>query len=155
MSGERGGAAPGVGDRAPGFTTVDQHGAPVTLDGLLAGGGFLLMFYPLTFSPVCTRELDDLRALDALRVVTVSCDSMFVQRTFADAHGITFPMLTDFWPHGAISGAYGAFDALRGISQRASFAIDGAGVIREVLRSARGDQRSPAEHLRMAAAVAR
>ncbi len=143
-----------VGARAPYFESVDQHGAPVTLQTLLAGGGFVLMFYPLTFSPICTRELDDLRDLAGVRAVSVSCDSMFVQRTFADAHGVDYPMLTDFWPHGAISTAYDAFDAARGISRRVSLAIGADGVIRDVVRHAAGEQRAPAEHLRLAAAAA-
>lgn len=155
MSAEGDPVAAGVGDRAPYFTTVDQHGAPVTLQTLLAGGGFVLMFYPLTFSPICTRELEDLRGLEGARAVSVSCDSMFVQRTFADAHGIDFPMLTDFWPHGAISTAYGTFDPARGISLRVSLAIGSDGVIRDVVRRAPGEQRAVADHLRLAAAAAR
>jgi peroxiredoxin len=142
-----------VGARAPYFESVDQHGAPVTLQTLLTGGGFVLMFYPLTFSPICTRELDDLRTLAGARAVSVSCDSMFVQRAFADAHHIDYPMLTDFWPHGAISTAYDAFDAGRGISLRASFAIGADGLIRDLIRQAAGEQRALAAHLRLAASL--
>ena len=67
------------------------------------------MFYPWAFTGVCGSELHAMQAeLDGLagddvELLTVSTDSMFVLRAFADQEGFTFPMLADFWPHGAVA----------------------------------------------------
>ena len=44
--------------------------------------------------------------------------------------GIPFPLLTDYWPHGAIGQAYGVFNAERGIDMRSAFLVDAQGIIR-------------------------
>jgi len=44
--------------------------------------------------------------------------------------GIPFPLLSDYWPHGAIGKAYGVFNEDRGLDKRAAFVVDGQGVIR-------------------------
>jgi alkyl hydroperoxide reductase subunit AhpC len=44
--------------------------------------------------------------------------------------GIPFPLLSDYWPHGAIGKAYGVFNDERGIDKRSAFVVDGQGVIR-------------------------
>ncbi len=44
--------------------------------------------------------------------------------------GIPFPLLSDYWPHGAIGQAYGVFNDERGMDKRAAFLVDAKGVIR-------------------------
>ncbi len=44
--------------------------------------------------------------------------------------GIPFPLLSDYWPHGAIGKAYGIFNDERGMCGRAVFLVDGQGIIR-------------------------
>jgi mycoredoxin-dependent peroxiredoxin len=44
--------------------------------------------------------------------------------------GIPFPLLSDYWPHGAIGKAYGVFNDERGMDKRSAFLVDGQGVIR-------------------------
>ena len=44
--------------------------------------------------------------------------------------GLPFPLLSDFWPHGAIGQAYGIFNDQRGMDARAAFIVDEQGVIR-------------------------
>ena len=44
--------------------------------------------------------------------------------------GFTFPVLSDFWPHGAVSQAYGVFNDDTGFANRGTFAVDRDGVIR-------------------------
>ena len=41
-----------------------------------------------------------------------------------------FPLLSDFWPHGAVGKAFGIFNDERGIDKRAAYVIDAGGVIR-------------------------
>jgi peroxiredoxin len=148
-----------VGDAAPDFTLVDQHGRDVTLSSFLGDRAVLLVFYPFAFSGVCTGELTALRdrlgdfETDASTLVALSCDPMFAQRAVADRDGIFFPLLSDFWPHGAVSSAYGVFDEVSGGPRRSSFLIDKGGVIAWVLHNPRGQARDLDEHQRAVSAL--
>ncbi|MFC4006529.1 peroxiredoxin [Nonomuraea purpurea] len=119
-----------VGAPAPDFELQDQHGTPVRLSQF-RGTKVVLVFYPLAFSGVCHGELSALRdqPLDG-QVLTVSVDSVFTHRAWADIEGYTFALLSDFWPHGQVAQAYGVFDEAKGLASRGTFVIDGEGVIR-------------------------
>jgi peroxiredoxin len=125
-----------TGRQAPDFTLRDQHGQEVTLSSFRGHKIVVVMFYPFAFSSVCTGELcamqDSLSIFesDAVQVLAVSCDPMFALRAFADADGLTFPLLSDFWPHGAVASAYGVFNQARGCSHRSTFIVDRHGVVR-------------------------
>ncbi|MBV9854114.1 MAG: peroxiredoxin [Streptosporangiaceae bacterium] len=125
-----------VGDRAPDFELKDQHGTPVRLSGFRGAKNVVLVFYPLAFSGVCTSELcamrDDFPEVnrDDVELLTVSVDSTFTHRAWSDAEHFEFPLLSDFWPHGAVATEYGVFDAERGIATRGTFVIDKDGVVR-------------------------
>lgn len=124
-----------VGQPAPGFELKDQHGTPVRLADL-RGKKVVLVFYPLAFTGVCHGEMNAIRdelvpsLPDDVQVLAVSVDSMFSLRTWADQEGFTFPMLSDFWPHGEVARAYGVFDEEKGIALRGTFIIDAEGVVR-------------------------
>ena len=141
-----------VGAEAPDFVLRDQHGADVDRD---AGDGraTLLVFFPYAFSGVCTGELRGLQQVAGelgdlgVRVVGASCDPVFALRAFADADGIGFPLLSDFWPHGRVAAAYGVLDETRGCPRRSSFLLDGAGVVRWSLHHGIGDPRPVSGHL--------
>ena len=126
----------GTGDIAPEFTLRDQHGADVSLSSFRDEQSVLVVFYPFAFSGICTGELreirDDLGAFqnDAVQVVAVSCDPVYALRAWAEDQGFAFPLLSDFWPHGAAASAYGVFDAERGMAVRGSFLVDTEGVVR-------------------------
>jgi alkyl hydroperoxide reductase subunit AhpC len=85
---------------------------------------------------VCTGELcairDDFPEVnrDDVEVLTVSVDSTFATRAWSDAEHFQFGLLSDFWPHGAVSTLYGVFDSERGIATRGTFIIDKDGVVR-------------------------
>ena len=125
-----------VGDQAPDFELQDQHGTPVRLSSFRGAKNVVLVFYPLAFSGVCTGELCAIRdefpevTRDDVVLLTVSVDSTFVLRTWADRDHFGFQLLSDFWPHGAVSQAYGVFNDDAGVSNRGTFVIDRAGVIR-------------------------
>ena len=126
----------GVGDIAPELTLRDQHGAEVSLSSFRGEQSVLVVFYPFAFSGICTGELceirDDLSAFqnDAVQVLAVSCDPVYALRAWAENQGFSFPLLSDFWPHGAVASAYGVFDAERGMAVRGSFLVDTDGVVR-------------------------
>jgi peroxiredoxin len=96
----------------------------------------VLVFYPLAFSPTCSGELcgmrDDFPEVtgDDAELLTVSVDSFFAHRAWADAENFQFSLLADFWPHGAVAKEYGVFDDGRGVSIRGTFVIDKQGIVR-------------------------
>lgn len=136
-----------VGDRAPDFTLRDQHGAEFRLSAYAGEKAVLLVFYPFAFSGVCTGELTgfrdrlgDFETVDTT-VAAISCDAIYSQRAFADRDAIFFPLLADYWPHGAVTSAYGVFDEETGSPERSSFVVDKAGVIRWAVHNERGEAR--------------
>jgi mycoredoxin-dependent peroxiredoxin len=124
-----------VGEQAPDFELKDQHGTPVRLSELRGQKNVVLVFYPLAFSGVCSGELcalrDDFPAVsrEDTELLTVSVDSTFTHRAWADQEKFEFGLLSDFWPHGDVAKAYGVFDAERGIAVRGTFIIDKQGVV--------------------------
>ncbi|MCW2940851.1 MAG: Peroxiredoxin [Actinomycetia bacterium] len=124
-----------VGDGAPDFELKDQHGTPVKLSDYRGQKDVVLVFYPLAFSGICTGELcairDELPSLggDDVQVVAVSVDSMFSHRAWGEQEKYEFPLLSDFWPHGAVAQAYGVFDEEKGLAVRGTFLIDKQGVV--------------------------
>ena len=125
-----------IGEQAPDFELKDQHGTPVRLSSFQGSKNVVLVFYPLAFSGVCTGELCALRddfpevTREDVELLTVSVDSTFVLRTWADRDNFSFSLLSDFWPHGDVAKLYGVFDADKGVATRGTFIIDKAGVIR-------------------------
>ncbi|HYK27570.1 MAG TPA: peroxiredoxin [Streptosporangiaceae bacterium] len=125
-----------VGEQAPDFELKDQHGTPVSLAGLRGKKNVVLVFYPLAFSGVCSSELCAMRdqfpeiTRDDVELLTVSVDSGYVLRTWADREHFNFTLLSDFWPHGAVAKSYGVFDDKIGVATRGTFIIDKDGVVR-------------------------
>ena len=125
----------GVGHPAPAFTLKDQDGGDVSLSDFAGEKAVALVFYPFTFTGICEGELcslrDDLGTYEAagVQVLAVSCDSKNSQKVWADQQGYTFPLLSDFWPHGATAQAYGVFNEVVGCANRATFVIDQGGIV--------------------------
>jgi peroxiredoxin len=125
-----------IGEQAPDFELRDQHGTPVRLSGFRGSKNVVLVFYPLAFSGVCSAELCAMRdefpevTRDDTELLTVSVDSTFTHKAWADAENFGFELLSDFWPHGAVAKAYGVFQEDLGIATRGTFVIDKAGVVR-------------------------
>ncbi|HEY4376107.1 MAG TPA: peroxiredoxin [Acidimicrobiales bacterium] len=123
------------GQPAPDFTLKDHDGNDVTLSSFAGDKPVVLVFYPFTFTGVCEGELcslrDDVAEFDAagVQLLAVSCDSRHSQRVWAEQQGWTFPVLSDFWPHGAAAQAYDVFNADLGCAIRATFLIGKDGVI--------------------------
>ena len=142
---------PSVGEPTPDFTLRNQHGQDVALRDF-RGTNVVVVFYPFAFSGICTGELREIRdgledfESDDIQVLTISCDSTYVHRTWADAEGHFFPMLSDFWPHGEVARAYGVFDESQGAPLRGTFLLDREGTLvwREV--NGPGEGRTFAEY---------
>lgn len=128
-----------LGQEAPDFELRDQHRQPVRLSDFRGKKAVVVVFLPFAFSRICTDELcglrdglGDLGALeeDDVQVLAVTCDSPFANGAWAAQEGVRFPVLSDFWPHGATARAYGSFDEQVGCPRRGSYVIDRDGVVR-------------------------
>jgi len=137
-----------IGQAAPDFEVLNQHGEKVSLTSFKGEKNVVLLFYPFSFSGICTGELcalrDDLSAFanENVQLLVISCDPMYAQRAYADQEKYSFPVLTDFWPHGAVSKAYGVFDEARGCAVRGTFIIDKTGILRWQVVNGLGDARN-------------
>lgn len=125
-----------TGTPAPDFELKDNHGRTVKLSAFRGEKNVVLLFYPFAFTGVCTGELCALRdelphfENDDVQLLAVSNDSIHTLRVFAEQEGLEYPLLSDFWPHGATSRAYGVFDEEKGCAVRGTFIIDKEGVVR-------------------------
>jgi peroxiredoxin (alkyl hydroperoxide reductase subunit C) len=125
-----------MGATAPDFVLKDQNNQEVRLSDFRGKKNVLLVFYPLAFTGTCQGELCQVRdnlndfANDGVQVLTVSVDSPYSHKVWADREGYQFPLLSDFWPHGAVAQAYGVFNDMAGIANRGTFLIDREGVVR-------------------------
>ncbi|MEU6577408.1 peroxiredoxin [Streptomyces sp. NPDC046805] len=143
-----------VGDKAPDFELSDNHGRTVKLSDFQGEKNVVLLFYPFAFTGVCTGELcelrDNLPKFDdrGTQVLAVSNDSMHTLRVFAEQEGLEYPLLSDFWPHGEVSRAYGVFDEERGFSNRGTFIIDKEGIVRWTVHNAVMDARDLSEYVK-------
>ena len=142
---------PLVGHAAPAFTMTDTHGRTVTSEQL-AGAAYMLVFVPFAFSDTCTNELidlrgaDDLLTRDGLRVIVVSCDSIYTLKAWADTHSYKADLLSDFWPHGEVSRHYGVFNPRKGLATRGTFLVDAAGVVAWAIVNPEGEARDLADY---------
>jgi len=148
-----------VGSSAPPFALRDQFGRSIAVPDARLGRGVLLVFFPQAFTPTCTDELRSLAAeratLEAadVAVLAVSVDSMATLRTFDEAEELGLPLLSDFWPHGAVAEAYGVLLPDRGWADRVSVLVDARGVVRAVSTGTDQSPRDAASHRAMLGAL--
>ena len=149
-----------VGQLAPDFTLSNQYGQPVTLSDFRGSKNVVLMFYPFAFTGICTGELCTLRDRapefdnDDTVVLSVSCDSVPSLKVFATQENLTYSLLSDFWPHGEVSRAYGVFLEDKGFSTRGTFVIDKEGVLRWSVVNGPGEARNADDYVAALAALA-
>jgi peroxiredoxin (alkyl hydroperoxide reductase subunit C) len=129
-----------VGTEAPDFTLKDQNGQPVSLSSFRGSGkgarNVLLVFFPLAFTGICQGELDEIRDRlseyqnDDTATLAISVGPPPTHKVWATQSNYTFPVLSDFWPHGAVATTYGVFNDDAGFANRGTFVIDRTGVVR-------------------------
>ncbi|MET9232668.1 peroxiredoxin [Lentzea sp. NPDC003310] len=139
-----------VGSEAPDFTLNDYNKQPVTLSSFRGSRAVLVVFYPFAFSGICHGELCQLRDElstyedDNVQVLGISVDSPFALKAWANQEGYQFPLLSDFWPHGAVAQAYGVFNESSGMAVRGTFLVDVDGVVRYAEVNSPGEARDQA-----------
>jgi len=124
-----------VGDEAPDFTLPSATGADaVTLSNYRGKQNVVLAFFPYAFSGTCSAqmpsyqaELERFRSYDT-EVIGVSMDGKPALAAWAKQLGITFPLLSDFYPQGKVADLYGVRHPA-GMAERALLVIDKSGKI--------------------------
>ena len=126
-----------VGEEAPEFKGRDDSGELVTLSDFRGKKNVMLVFYPYAFSGTCTKEFcqlrdenADLEGLKDTEIIGISTDPVHSLRAWKAQENYVNRFVSDFWPHGAISRAYGAFDERLGAPVRNTFLIDKDGIVR-------------------------
>ncbi len=127
-----------VGKPAPDFLLKDQEQKEIALSSFKGKRNVLLAFYPLDFSPVCSKEhacfFEDFKQFEGLdaQILGISVDSAWAHKAFAQQLRISYPLLADFHPKGAVADKYGLYLADKGITNRATVIVDKQGVVRYV-----------------------
>jgi len=123
------------GTKAPDFSLNSTPDQKVSLRDL-HGQPVVLVFYPADWSPVCTDQLSlyneimpGFKKFNA-EILGISVDGIWSHLAFAKDRKLSFPLLADFEPKGAVSHKYGAFKRDVGESARALFVVDEKGTIR-------------------------
>jgi peroxiredoxin len=123
------------GTLAPGFTLPSTPEQRVSLSDF-RGHPVVLAFYPADWSPVCGDQmalynemLGEFRKLE-VQLLGISVDGVWCHAAFASDRKLHFPLLADFEPKGAVARQYGVYRDADGLTERALFVIDGAGIVR-------------------------
>ena len=124
-----------VGDIAPDFELASHRGGKVALSSFRGLKNVAIAFHPLAWTPVCATQMTNYEsngewfAQHDTQVLGISVDAVPAKVEWAKSlGGISFDLLSDFHPHGAVAEAYGVARE-DGISERAIFVVDKSGTI--------------------------
>lgn len=124
-----------TGTRAPDFSLHSTPDQTLSLSDF-RGQPVILAFYPADWSPVCGDEitlfnevLSEFGRHHAV-LLGISVDGAWCHLAFAHDRKLRFPLLADFEPKGAVARSYGVYRRQDGVSERALFVIDAAGIVR-------------------------
>ena len=127
-----------VGDPAPDFTLPAVGGKKITLSQYKGKKNVVISFVPATWTPVCSDQwpgyniakqmFDDNEAI----LLGITVDNIPTLYAWTKQMGnLWFPVLSDFWPHGAVADLYGVLRS-DGVSERALIFIDKKGIISDI-----------------------
>jgi peroxiredoxin (alkyl hydroperoxide reductase subunit C) len=127
-----------VGQPAPDFSLPAVTGGTVRLSQFRGRKHVVLSFVPAAWTPVCSDQWPGyniarsfFEARDAV-LLGITVDNLPTLFAWTGQMGnLWFPVLSDFWPHGAAAERYGVLRT-DGMSERALFFIDKQGLIRAI-----------------------
>ena len=127
-----------IGDPAPDFTLPSVSGGKITLGQFRNQKNVVLSFVPAAWTPVCSDQWPGYRIVrdlfdenDAV-LLGITVDNIPTLYAWTKQMGqLWFPVLSDFWPHGAVATKYGVLRS-DGVSERALFVIDKKGIIQAI-----------------------
>jgi peroxiredoxin len=127
-----------VGDKAPDFVLPSLSGQEVSLAQYLGKKTVVISFVPAAWTPVCSEQWPGYNLAKGLFeknnavVLGITADNIPTLYAWTEQMGgVWFPVLSDFWPHGEVSGKYGVLRSA-GTSERALFIVDMLGIIRYI-----------------------
>lgn len=127
-----------VGDIAPDFFLPAVSGGRISLDQYRGEKNVVLSFVPAAWTPVCSDQwpgyniVKDIFDRNDAILLGITVDNIPTLFAWTNQMGtLWFPVLSDFWPHGAVADRYGVLRS-DGISERALFVIDKRGIIRYI-----------------------
>jgi peroxiredoxin (alkyl hydroperoxide reductase subunit C) len=127
-----------IGDPAPDFSLGDLTGSKISLEQFRGKKNVVLSFVPAAWTPVCSQQwpgyniAKDLFEKNDAVLIGLSVDNIPTLYAWTRQMGdLWFPVVSDFWPHGAVSLQYGVLRP-EGVSERALFVIDKNGIIRYI-----------------------
>jgi peroxiredoxin Q/BCP len=125
-----------IGDKAPDFSLLDEHGKPVSLKDYLGKNIVVLYFYPKDFTSGCTTEACSFRdnyqpyREKGAVVIGVSLDSVESHKKFSEKYNLPFAILSDSGKETA--KAYGVLGIGGLLAKRVTFIIDKNGTIAHI-----------------------
>ena len=130
-----------VGDSAPEFTLPSVAGEKISLSQYRGKKNVVLSFVPAAWTPVCSDQWPGYNIAKPIFdknnavLLGITVDNIPTLYAWTKQMGdLWFPVLSDFWPHGAVAEKYGVLRS-DGVSERALFFIDKNGLIRDILVS--------------------
>jgi peroxiredoxin (alkyl hydroperoxide reductase subunit C) len=127
-----------VGDIAPDFTLPSVFGEEITLSQYRNKRHVVISFVPAAWTPVCSDQWPGYNIVkemfdenDAI-LLGITVDNIPTLYAWTKQMGqLWFPVLSDFWPHGAVAQKYGVLRS-SGVTERALIFIDKKGIIRDI-----------------------
>jgi peroxiredoxin len=127
-----------IGDKAPDFTLPAVSGGKVSLSRYRGKKNVVISFVPAAWTPVCSEQWPGYNIAQGIfdeydaQLIGITVDNIPTLFAWTNQMGkIWFPVLSDFWPHGAVADKYGVLRS-DGVSERALFVIDKKGIIRYI-----------------------
>ncbi len=127
-----------VGDLAPAFSLPAVSGEKISLNQYRGKKNIVISFVPAAWTPVCSDQWPGYNIIknifdknDAI-LIGITVDNIPTLYAWTNEMGnLWFPVLSDFWPRGAVATKYGVLRS-DGVSERALFVIDKKGIIRYI-----------------------
>jgi len=127
-----------VGDPAPDFTLPSVAGEKITLSRFKGEKNVMISFVPAAWTPVCSDQwpgyniVKDMFDENDAVLLGITVDNIPTLYAWTKQMGkLWFPVLSDFYPHGAVADRYGVLRS-DGVSERALIFIDKKGIIRDI-----------------------
>ena len=127
-----------VGEPAPDFTLPSVGGDKISLSQFRGEKNVVISFVPAAWTPVCSDQwpgyniVKDMFDQNNAVLLGITVDNIPTLFAWTKQMGkLWFPVLSDFWPHGAVANQYGVLRS-DGVSERALIFIDKKGIIRDI-----------------------
>jgi peroxiredoxin (alkyl hydroperoxide reductase subunit C) len=127
-----------IGQTAPDFVLPSVSGEKVSLSQFRGKKNVVISFVPAAWTPVCSDQwpgyniVKDIFAQNDAILLGITVDNIPTLFAWTNQMGqLWFPVLSDFWPHGAVAKKYGVLRS-NGVSERALFVIDKKGIIQYI-----------------------